>query len=116
MPGSAYAAMLVTGSHGVRMQYNYTGDLAGLPGQVSAAAPRWLRLVRAGDSITGYDSADGTHWTKVGVVTLAGLPSVVQVGLFVDLAGLPAGLERSSAARASAAGRARRPPSLITSR
>jgi ABC-type transport system involved in multi-copper enzyme maturation permease subunit len=81
-PGSAYAAMLVSGSHGVRMQYNYTGDLAGLPGDVSAGAPRWLRLVRAGDSITGYDSADGTHWTKVGVVTLAGLPAVVQVGLF----------------------------------
>ncbi len=29
-PGSAYAAMMVTGSHGVRMQYNYTGDIAGL--------------------------------------------------------------------------------------
>ncbi|HET7014049.1 MAG TPA: ABC transporter permease subunit [Streptosporangiaceae bacterium] len=82
LPGSAYAAMLVTGSHGVRMQYNYTGDLAGLPGNVSAAEPRWLRLVRAGNSITGYDSADGTHWTKVGAVTLAGLRSVVQVGLF----------------------------------
>jgi ABC-type transport system involved in multi-copper enzyme maturation permease subunit len=82
LPGSAYAAMLVTGSHGVRMQYNYTGDLAGLPGQVSARTPRWLRLVRAGDSITGYDSPDGTHWTKVGVVALAGLPSAVQVGLF----------------------------------
>jgi ABC-type transport system involved in multi-copper enzyme maturation permease subunit len=82
LPGSAYAAMLATGSHGVRMQYNYTGDLAGLPGDVSATSPRWLRLVRAGDSITGYDSADGTHWTKVGVVTLAGLPSTVPIGLF----------------------------------
>lgn len=81
-PGSAYAAMLVTGSHGTRMQYDYTGDLAGLPGHVSASAPRWLRLVRQGDSITGYDSADGAHWTKVGAVTLAGLPSAVQVGLF----------------------------------
>ena len=82
LPGSAYAAMLVTGSHGVRMQYNYTGDLAGLPGDVSATSPRWLRLVRAGEEITGYDSADGTHWSKVGEITLAGLPSVVQVGLF----------------------------------
>ena len=80
--GSAYAAMLVTGSHGVRMQYNFTGDLAGLPGLVSTAAPRWLRLVRSGDTITGYDSADGAHWTRVGVVTLAGLRSTVQVGLF----------------------------------
>lgn len=80
--GSAYAAMMVTGSHGVRMQYDFTGDMAGLPGLPSASAPRWLRLVRSGDTITGYDSADGTHWTQAGVVSLAGLPATVQVGLF----------------------------------
>ena len=27
--GSAYAAMMVTGGHGVRMQYDYTQDVAG---------------------------------------------------------------------------------------
>ena len=80
--GSAYAAMMVTGSNGVRMQYNYTGDIAGLAGKVSAANPRWLRLTRSGNTITGYDSADGTHWTQVGTVQLAGLPSTVQVGMF----------------------------------
>ncbi len=80
--GSAYAAMMVTGSNGVRMQYDYTGDIAGLPGSVSAAHPRWLRLTRAGDTITGYDSADGTQWTKVGTVQLTGLPATVQVGMF----------------------------------
>jgi ABC-type transport system involved in multi-copper enzyme maturation permease subunit len=80
--GSAYAAMMVTGSNGVRMQYNYTGDIAGLPGRVSAAHPRWLRLTRSGDTITGYESARGTHWTQVGTVQLAGLRSTVQVGLF----------------------------------
>jgi len=80
--GSAYAAMMVTGSHGVRMQDNYTGDIAGMPGSVSAARPRWLRLTRSGDTITGYESADGTHWTQVGAVQLAGLPSTVQVGMF----------------------------------
>ena len=37
--GSAYAAVMVTGGHGVRMQYDYTGDIAGLPGRVSAASP-----------------------------------------------------------------------------
>jgi len=67
--GTAYAAMMVTGAHGVRMQYDYTGDIAGLPGAVSAAFPRWLRLVRSGDVISGYDSADGTHWIRVGTVT-----------------------------------------------
>ncbi len=80
--GSAYAAMMVTGDHGVRMQDNYTNDTAGQPGAVSPASPRWLRLTRSGDTITGYDSADGTHWTQVGTVHLAGLSSTVQAGLF----------------------------------
>ena len=80
--GTAYAAMMVTGAHGVRMQYDYTGDIAGLPGAVSAAFPRWLRLVRSGDVISGYDSADGIHWTRVGTVTLPGLPATVQAGMF----------------------------------
>jgi ABC-type transport system involved in multi-copper enzyme maturation permease subunit len=81
--GSAYAAMLVTGSHGVRMQWDYTGDAAGLTGAISASSPRWLRLTRSGDVIRGYDSADGTHWTLVGTAALAGLPSTVPAGLFV---------------------------------
>jgi ABC-type transport system involved in multi-copper enzyme maturation permease subunit len=81
-PGSAYAAMMVTGSNGVRMQYNYTRDTAGLPGKVSAAHPRWLRLTRSGDTVTGYDSADGAHWTRVGTAQLTGLPATVQVGMF----------------------------------
>jgi ABC-type transport system involved in multi-copper enzyme maturation permease subunit len=81
-PGSAYAAMMATGGNGVRMQYNYTHDTAGTPGAVSSSSPRWLRLVRSGDTITGYDSVDGTHWVAVDSVTLPGLPSTVQVGLF----------------------------------
>jgi hypothetical protein len=80
--GSPYAAMMVAAGHGVRMQWNYTADTPGLSGAVGPANPRWLRLTRAGDVITGYDSADGTHWTKIGTVTLSGLPSTVQAGLF----------------------------------
>ena len=80
--GSAYAAMMVTGSHGVRMQWDYVNDTPGLTGSVSASAPRWLRLVRTGGTITGYDSADGTHWTLVGTATLPKLTATVQAGLF----------------------------------
>src|SRR5580658_4019296 len=57
-PGSAYAAMMLTPSHGVRFQYDFTGDIAG----PSGTAPRWLRLVRTGDVVTGYASASGTRW------------------------------------------------------
>ncbi|GAA4619807.1 hypothetical protein GCM10023196_001290 [Actinoallomurus vinaceus] len=81
--GSAYAAMMVTADHGVRMQYDYTHDTAGRPGRVSAASPRWLRLNRSGDTLTGYESADGTQWTQVGTTHLPRLPATVQIGLFV---------------------------------
>jgi len=82
--GSAYAAMLVTGSNGTRMQWDYTGDTAGLSGAVSASSPRWLRLVRSGSVVTGYDSLNGTTWTEVGSYQVHGLPAsgTVQVGLF----------------------------------
>ncbi len=85
--GSAYAAVMVTGSYGTRMQWNYTGETPGLEGSVSAASPRWLRLTRAGDVITGYDSADGTSWAKIGTVTLPGLASTVQAGMFATSPG-----------------------------
>ena len=80
--GSAYAAMMVTGAHSVRMQWDYVNDTPGMAGSVSASSPRWLRLVRAGDTVTGYDSADGRRWTLVGTATLQGLTSTVQAGLF----------------------------------
>ncbi|MFF9029778.1 hypothetical protein [Streptomyces iakyrus] len=82
-PGSPYAAMMVTGAHGVRMQYDYTHDKAGLPGAVSAEAPRWLRLTRSGETVTGYQSTDGGAWTEVGSARLSGLSESPQVGLFV---------------------------------
>jgi ABC-type transport system involved in multi-copper enzyme maturation permease subunit len=76
-PGSAYAAIMVTGSHGIRMQDDYTGDVAG-----PATHAGWLRLTRSGSTVTGYASADGARWTRVGAVALPGLPATVQGGLF----------------------------------
>jgi hypothetical protein len=82
-PGSRYAAIMVTGGHGVRMQHDYLHDRAGLPGAVSASAVRWLRLTRSGDTITGEASTDGTTWSQIDTVRLPGLAATVQAGLFV---------------------------------
>lgn len=94
--GSAYAAVMMTGEHGVRMQYDYEHDIAGSPGQVAPDAPRWLRLTRDGDEVTGYESADGEQWEEIGTAMLDGLPDTVQVGLFAaspgDLSLDPVGL------------------------
>jgi len=78
--GSRYVALMATAEHGVRMQHDFIHDTAGKPGAVSAGAPRWLRLTRVGDTLTGDESADGASWTRVGTATLAG---TVEIGLFV---------------------------------
>jgi ABC-type transport system involved in multi-copper enzyme maturation permease subunit len=76
-PGSAYVAVMVTGSQGVRMQDDFTADIAG-----PAMSAGWLRLIRSGATIAGYASPDGVRWTRVGAVSLPGLPARVQGGLF----------------------------------
>ena len=80
-PGAAYAAVMLTGGHGVRMQSDYTQDVAGPA--ASNHSPRWLRLTRSGATVTGYESANGTTWIRVGSAHLARLPRNVRAGLFV---------------------------------
>jgi hypothetical protein len=50
--GSDYAAVMATGSHGIRFQYDYTHDTAGPDAAVTKATPRWVRLARSGDTIS----------------------------------------------------------------
>ncbi|WP_127504195.1 hypothetical protein [Actinoplanes solisilvae] len=86
-PGSAYAALMMTGAHGVRFQHDYRHDVAGSAEPVSAQSPRWLRLTRSGDTVTGSESADGRHWRTVATAKLDGLPPTVQIGLFATSPG-----------------------------
>jgi hypothetical protein len=80
-PGSPYAAVMLTGAHGTRMQVNYTGDIAGTP-DAGTGTSRWLRLTRTGSTIIGEESADGNRWTTIGKATLTDLPSTVEIGVF----------------------------------
>jgi ABC-type transport system involved in multi-copper enzyme maturation permease subunit len=80
--GSAYAAVMATGSHGIRFQYDYIHDRSGLAGTITSASPRWLRLTRTGEVITASDSTDGTTWHTIGSTQLPGLPATVNLGLF----------------------------------
>jgi ABC-type transport system involved in multi-copper enzyme maturation permease subunit len=75
--GSAYAAVLLTGGRGARMQHNFTHDRA------AKTTGSWLRLTRAGDTVTGETSVDGRTWDAVASLRLPGLPSTVEAGLFV---------------------------------
>ncbi|GAA1720329.1 hypothetical protein [Nonomuraea bangladeshensis] len=82
--GTPYAAVMLTGAHGVRMQHNYVHDIPGGPHN----GPQWLRLARSGDTISGYESDDGRTWTRIGTVELAGLPETVEIGLFATSPGV----------------------------
>ena len=46
-------------------------------------APRWVRIVRTGDTITGYYASDGATWTKAGNSITLALGSSIYVGLAV---------------------------------
>ena len=89
-PGSAYTAMLVTGGKGVRMQWNYRGIRLACRARCPPRRRAALGLTRSGDTITGYDSTDGTHWTELNRVVVNGLPSTAQMGLNAACAELPA--------------------------
>jgi glucose/arabinose dehydrogenase len=49
------------------------------------AAPRWVRLVRSGNQISGYHSANGINWTLVSTATL-NFPTEIFAGLAVTAA------------------------------
>jgi regulation of enolase protein 1 (concanavalin A-like superfamily) len=80
---SAHALMLVSSSKGVAMQWRPTtgGTSLNVAGSLSAP-PRWVRLVRSGNTITGYESADGSTWTMVSSQTIT-MGATVYVGLAV---------------------------------
>jgi ABC-type transport system involved in multi-copper enzyme maturation permease subunit len=78
--GSPYAAIMVTPGHGVRWEADFTTDVAGSPD----GAPRWLKLTRSGQTISGYESIDGNDWHQVGAIVLDRLPPTVEVGMFVS--------------------------------
>ncbi len=79
-PGSSYASVMQTAAMGVHMQWDYDADRKGSAG----SGARWLRLVRQGDTITGYESADGSAWQKIATATPKHLPSTVEIGFYVS--------------------------------
>jgi regulation of enolase protein 1 (concanavalin A-like superfamily) len=83
-PSAAQAFMLVSHAKGVAFQRRTTEGVASLSTSGTySTAPRWVRLVRRGATISGYESADGIHWTLVGSDSF-NMPGTVYVGLAVS--------------------------------
>ena len=63
---------IVSPGKGLAMQYrSATGGVSRNAGIRPGTAPEWMRLVRSGDTFTGYASEDGVTWVTLGSVTIA---------------------------------------------
>jgi phosphatidylserine/phosphatidylglycerophosphate/cardiolipin synthase-like enzyme len=80
---SANAFMVVSAAKGLQFQYRASsGATSAAVAGALAGAPEWVRIVRAGNTITGYSSANGGSWTHVGSATIA-MGATVYIGLGV---------------------------------
>jgi regulation of enolase protein 1 (concanavalin A-like superfamily) len=82
--GSKNVSLLVTPeSGGTRMQWRISGDGDTSDHRLSLSnAPRWLRILRSGNTFIGWQSEDGATWTDQHTVTFP-MNAAVQVGLAV---------------------------------
>jgi regulation of enolase protein 1 (concanavalin A-like superfamily) len=79
--GSRHASMLVSAAKGLAFQRRISTD--GLSTNTAgplAAAPKWVRIARAGTTFTAAWSSDGVSWTTVGSATIA-MGTSVFIGL-----------------------------------
>jgi hypothetical protein len=79
---SRHATLFISYGGRAALQSRATAGGATVSTSQAAAAPRWIRLVRSGNTFTGYHGADGVNWSLVGSVTIA-MTANVQVGLAV---------------------------------
>jgi hypothetical protein len=81
--GSPHAAMFTSAAKGLAFQRrSLAGGVSTSTAGALVAPPRWVRIVRAGDVFTAYESANGTTWTLVGSDTIV-MGATVHVGLAV---------------------------------
>ncbi len=80
-PGAANVCIAVTPGNGVTWQSRSTdGGSTTDNNTTGLSAPYWVKLVRSGNSFTGYRSPDGVNWTLQGSATITMSPTVY-VGL-----------------------------------
>jgi fibronectin type 3 domain-containing protein len=79
--GAANAFVAVTPGNGVTWQNRSSaGGGTSYNNTSSLNAPYWVKLVRSGNTFTGYRSPDGVTWTQQGTTTIT-MSSAVYVGL-----------------------------------
>ena len=77
---AAHAFAMASAANGGGLQYRSASGGVSTHVGASFSPPRWVRVRRAGTSISAYSSADGQTWSLIGTRTIA-LGSVAYVGL-----------------------------------
>jgi regulation of enolase protein 1 (concanavalin A-like superfamily) len=72
--------IIYNGSFGTAYRLT-TGGSSTYTGNVRAALPYWVKLVRSGSTFSGYASADGVNWAQVGTSQTINMATNVYVGL-----------------------------------
>jgi fibronectin type 3 domain-containing protein len=81
---SRNALVAVTPGNGVTWQYrSNTGSNSSGTNTTGLGAPYWVRLVRSGNTFTGFRSPDGITWTQQGTPQTIVMGSTVYLGLAV---------------------------------
>jgi DNA-binding beta-propeller fold protein YncE len=81
---SMHAMMDVTPGNGAEFsRRTSTGGTTTATVRSGVTAPRWVRLVRSGNTFTGSISSDGVNWTQVGSSTI-NMTSSVYIGFIVN--------------------------------
>ncbi len=81
--GAVNAMVLMTSAEGSSFQYrsiNASNTVSSFT--ASLTAPYWVKMVRIGNTFTGYRSPDGNTWTQQGTITFP-MGSTAYVGLAV---------------------------------
>ncbi len=82
-PDSRHAILNVTPAAGIEfMRRVNPGAFTDYTPGGSETAPRWLRLVRAGNNFTAYKSSDGANWTLIGTSAI-NMSAQVYIGMVV---------------------------------
>ena len=81
--GAAHAFMLVSSGKGLAFQRRTTAGGLSTHSGVAGSVPRWVKLVRSGNTITGSVSTDAVTWTTVGSDTFT-MGASALIGLAVS--------------------------------
>jgi hypothetical protein len=79
---SVHVMMIMSPGNGANFQWRpTTGASTSMQQQTGVAAPYWVKLVRSGNTFSGYRSPDGVTWTQVGTNVTFTMASSYYVGL-----------------------------------